>query len=188
MIERSLPVPRYRRPEEPPWRALRQHRLTFFVPGEPITEGSLKPQGRTRHGGVRLAHDDERLKPWRECIGLIAKMAGRGTLPRDPLPMDVPVWLGCVFVIQRPQRHSSRVTGKLWKHAPMEVCGEAGTARSLTGDLDKYVRAVGDALTLARILTDDSQITHFLEPIGLEWPNAEAWWGDKLGVHVALEW
>jgi crossover junction endodeoxyribonuclease RusA len=160
-----------------------QHRLTFFVPGEPIPEGSLRAQGRLKGGGIRLAHDDTRLKPWRECIGLIAKSAGRGVLPREPI--DTGVALGLVFVFSRPLGHFSKaaVPTRIDRLRPCWAGLQPHTSKP---DLDKLIRAIGDALTLARVIEDDGRIC---EVEAVKWYADEASpHGNVAGVHVRLGW
>ncbi len=106
--------------------------ITAF--GRPITQGS---KTRTRFG----MRDDNAvtLKPWREAVKTAAldAMPGRGRL-------DGPVSVDIIATFDRPKS-----APKLRRTWPV-------TRRS--GDIDKIVRAIFDALTDAGVWRDDSQV------------------------------
>ena len=160
----------------------RAHRLTFFVPGTPITQGSMV----IRRG--RVAHDKARqLKAWRETIGLVARMAGRGVLPRGPIPAGTPIAIGLIFVIARPAGHFSGAKAPK-RHDGLRPCWAGLQLHPNRPDLDKLVRSVGDGLEQAGIIAGDGQIAEFLSPFGKWFADPASPYGNAAGVHVRLEW
>lgn len=129
--------------------------LVVTVFGRPITQGS---KTRTRWG----MRDDngDRLRPWREAVKTAAldAMEGRTRL-------EGPVSLSVTFTFDLPK--SAPKTRRVWP-----------ITRS-SGDLDKLVRAAGDALTDAGVWRDDSQVVrlaaekvHVGDPGSLHIPGA----------------
>jgi crossover junction endodeoxyribonuclease RusA len=125
------------------------------VYGKPVTQGS---KVRTRWS----MRDDnaERLRPWREAVKQAALDAVAG---RDRL--DGPVSVAVVFSFDPPK--SAPKCRRVWP-----------TTRS-SGDVDKLVRAVFDALTDAGVWRDDSQVVrltaskvHVGDPWSLHIPGA----------------
>lgn len=115
--------------------------FSFFVPGEPITEGSV----RTFTSGQRtiVTHDRGRkLEWWRIRVAHAAEKAAKraGWEPRHDGPVEV--W--AEFRLPRPKS-----APKSRKHAQTKP------------DLDKLQRAIGDALAPYKrsgVLRDDSRI------------------------------
>ena len=114
--------------------------FSFFVPGEPITEGSTK--AFTSGQRVVVTHDrGPELAAWRTRVKRAAQEAAReaGWEPR----YDGPVVVNAVFMLRRPKSAKKR----LMPH--------------VKPDLDKLIRAVGDALAPYKqpgVLKDDSRI------------------------------
>ena len=114
--------------------------FSFFVPGEPITEGSTK--AFTSGQRVVVTHDrGPELAAWRTRVKRAAQEAAReaGWEPR----YDGPVAVNVAFFLPRPKSAKKR----LWPH--------------VKPDLDKLIRAVGDALAPYKqpgVLRDDSRI------------------------------
>jgi Holliday junction resolvase RusA-like endonuclease len=110
-------------------------KLTVTVPGAPKPKGSLRHIG---HG--RLIEQVAGSKQWREAIVLAAAqerdLRGWQTLVGVP----VTVLVRCVVPRPKSVRRASPIT------------------RS-SGDVDKLARNILDALTDARIIGDDSQVT-----------------------------
>ncbi len=99
-----------------------------------------RPQGSMRHvGGGRLIYADT-LIAWRERMRVEMTRA----LPRGWITLNGPVHLDCVFAFNRPDK-----TPKYMSEFPYKGVGS---------DLDKLVRAVGDSLESARVVTNDSRI------------------------------
>lgn len=119
-------------------------RLSIWMPGKAPNQGSLRPV----HAGGRLraVHQlGDPLMRWRATLtGLLA------ALPEDQhahLPLHGPLMLGCSVAIARPRDHYRR--GALKQTAPL---------RPITRpDIDKVVRAICDALTIAGAWDDDRQ-------------------------------
>ena len=115
--------------------------FSFFVPGEPITEGSTR--AFTSGQRVVVTHDRGReLDAWRTRVKRAAQEAAReaGWEPR----YDGPVAVTAVFLLPRPKS----AKGRLLPH--------------VKPDLDKLIRAVGDALAPYKqpgVLKDDSRVT-----------------------------
>lgn len=78
--------------------------------------------------------DNAKTKPWRQAI-VDAIISHHRTMIEGPVALDV------VFYLPRPKSAKKSVTAPAKKP-----------------DLDKLVRAVGDALTAAGVWRDDSQI------------------------------
>ena len=135
---------------------------TFTIHGVPQPQGSLT---RNAHGpGMHSANPH--LKPWRQDL-VDAAMKAWGD--RDPI--TGPVEVVATFTFPRPAYHygTGRNLGTLKPSAPL-----AHTAKP---DLDKLQRALGDALTLAGVLRDDSLIC--------SWAVSKIY-GDHPGAHISL--
>lgn len=131
----------------------------IWVPGTPVPKGSLHCV--TPHVGGRrsVLKSDERLETWENALAQTIAYRS-GVLRRDPL--QGPVELLVDFEVKRPARPK-------YPDAPI------GHGK---GDLDKLVRAVGDALTGARVFTDDALITRIVaekvySPTGSEGARVE---------------
>lgn len=124
--------------------------FAMFTPGTPVSQGSKIPRPvytgrgaeRTFTGRVALeeAHSQE-LDDWRDKV-LAAASLHMLDFPRGTFPLRGAVVARMVFVVPRP---------KTVRRAHPEV----------KPDLDKYVRAVGDALTDAQVWADDGQLVGF---------------------------
>src|SRR3990172_3877538 len=104
--------------------------IGFFVSGVPAAQGSM----RSPKAGVVL-HSSGKLKVWRELVGWKANEAIAGR----PL-MEGPLALEAQFDFARPKRGHG---GELWK--------------ATTPDLDKLLRALGDAME-GVVYRNDAQI------------------------------
>ncbi len=105
-----------------------------------VIPGVAAPQGSKRHvGRGRLVEASKRLKPWRDSV-VEAIRTHRGDNPLPPI--EAPVELDVTFYLPRPAAAKNR-----W--APH---------KGGPGDLDKLVRAIGDALTEAQVWKDDAQV------------------------------
>lgn len=114
--------------------------FSFFVPGEPITEGSTK--AFTSGQRVVVTHDrGPELDQWRLKVAHAAQAAAQdaGWEPR----YDGPVAVTAAFFLPRPKSAKKRLVPHV------------------KPDLDKLIRAVGDALAPYKqpgVLKDDSRI------------------------------
>lgn len=119
--------------------------VAFVVDGAPAPQGS-KTVASTKAGGSFVRDDNRALGPWRNAVAARAReaMAGRAPLA-GPLELDV------AFVFARPKAHyrTGKRAGELKASAPI-YCDKRP-------DLDKLVRAVGDAIT-GIVVVDDALI------------------------------
>lgn len=117
--------------------------------------GIARPQGSKRHvGGGRMIEASNYVAAWRAKVAnhmiaaIIRDERQRGTR----WPLTGPVHLQVAFYLPRPQNHyrAGKFAGMLRNVAPVEM--QTGP------DLDKLVRAIGDAMTAACVVVDDKQI------------------------------
>lgn len=119
--------------------------IEFVVLGVPQPQGS---KTRTRYGGMR--EDNAALMPWRDSV--IA--AARTAMSDGDVPTELgPVGVEAMFLFARPRSHygTGRNANTIRPAAPIRYHAQKP-------DADKLLRALGDALTIARVLRDDSQI------------------------------
>lgn len=115
--------------------------------------GDAKPQGskvKLRYG---MKESAEGLPAWREAV--------RHAAAKHLNDIGQPPYLGAVrlvvtFTKKRPKSHygTGRNANVLKESAPEDCTGRNH------GDVDKLCRAVMDALTMAGLWRDDSQVTH----------------------------
>lgn len=135
--------------------------FSFFVPGEPVTEGSTRAFASGQR--VVVTHDRGReLDQWRLRVARVAEAAARkaGWEPRH----DGPVAVTATFLLPRPK---SVPKTRKWPHTKP--------------DLDKLQRAVGDALSPYKrpgVLRDDSRI--------VEWRASKCYAGDPRMVGAVI--
>ncbi len=104
--------------------------IRIHIDGLPVAQGSMRSVGK------RMIHENhEKLETWRDLIAY-QMLRYRGAFPRG-----TPVRLMCYFEFPRPARSRDRAK---WK--------------TTAPDLDKLVRAVADALTMAKVWDDDAQM------------------------------
>lgn len=114
--------------------------LSFYVPGEPIPQGSKVCSCRGGRGSMREAHKGH--KGARKRVTDAAKEAMAADPDWDKIEKPLPVILAIEFVYETP------MSRKTWW----------GTWRTVAPDQDKLARLVGDALKDAGVYSDDSQI------------------------------
>ena len=134
--------------------------LSFFTKGDPIPEGSHKYVGY-RNGKPTIVHDNLRLAGWRMIVARDAKNAAdaAGWAPKH----DGPVTVEARFYMPRPKRP------RFPNHAATKP------------DLDKLIRAIGDALAdYNGVLAEDSRI--------VTWTTSKEYATDdqKPGVHITV--
>ena len=113
--------------------------IEFTVAGVPAPQGS---KVRTKWG---MREDNPATRPWRQAVGFEALAAMKGAPPHSgPLRLEV------VFAFPRPKSHYG--TGK---NADV-LKAAAPTLHTAKPDVDKLVRAIGDAVT-GVCCRDDSQ-------------------------------
>lgn len=133
--------------------------MECFVSGLPVAQGSKRHVGKGR-----MIESAKGLEPWREVVAWEAKRAAHGRKFTGPIQAHF------VFWFPRPKSHygtGSRAT-TLKDLSPIY--------HTIKPDLDKLVRAVGDALTTSGVITDDSLIAKVA---------AEKRYGPP-GVHITL--
>jgi Holliday junction resolvase RusA-like endonuclease len=126
--------------------------------------GSPKPKGSLRHvGHGRMVEQLAGSKPWREAVKWAAVEANVGTVT-GPVLVDV------VVTVTKP--HSAPKRRRTWP-----------ITRS-SGDVDKHLRNVLDALVDAAVLPDDSQV--ITATITKAYPGEEAGALDQPGARIAV--
>jgi len=104
--------------------------LTIDVSGDPASQGS-----HSVINGRIVQVNSTKHKRWRNAV----VFAALDVIGEDWVPIDEPVELSVIFYLPRP------------KTATREF-------PAVMPDLDKLIRAVGDSLTTAGIISDDSRI------------------------------
>ena len=110
--------------------------VAFVVHGTPAPQGSAKAFVVGKRAVV--THDNKQTQPWRAAVTAVAKAAHAGAEP-----INTPVSVALTVYVQKPRATKFRAY-------------PAGSP-----DLDKYQRAVGDALEQAGVLTNDARIVHW---------------------------
>jgi Holliday junction resolvase RusA-like endonuclease len=125
--------------------------VAFMVHGIPAPQGSKTPWG---------SETNPRTKPWRGMVSADAAEAMKG---REPLAG--PLRLEVHFFFPRPKAHygTGRNAEKLKPSAPLWHCHKP--------DLDKLLRAIGDALS-GIVFRDDSQIVEVIADKVYQSPGA----------------
>jgi Holliday junction resolvase RusA-like endonuclease len=122
--------------------------LVITIPGNPAPKGSLKCIGKRGSRGHVLIEDNTRTKPWREhLVSWLNKLTQQAELGQ-------PIGAEITFTLPRPAGHYG--TGKNAKtvrpSAPTHPTGHQ------TGDVDKLLRLVLDALQDTDLLPDDCAV------------------------------
>jgi Holliday junction resolvase RusA-like endonuclease len=136
--------------------------LSVFISGKPIPQGNLT--GFVAGGKVVLRHSDNRLIAWRGYAAGILANAAPSMLTARPIAVQA------VYYIARPKSHY-KTDGSLRSTAPEHVTGRP--------DLDKYLRALLDAIQISGIIKDDSQVCAVAA--------IKVYSDDKEGVEVEIE-
>lgn len=114
--------------------------LFFMVDGSPAPQGSKTAY--VRGGRAVLVEANKRLPEWRMAVTEAARQAMHSLEQVEPF--DKPLKLVVTFFIARPKKPKhERYPGS-------------------KPDLDHYIRAVGDSLTRAGAITDDSLIVEIV--------------------------
>lgn len=122
-----------------------------------VADGTPAAQGSKKHvGNGRMIEMNKKLPEWRATVEAAARLAA------GPLwvPLDGPVSISGEIRLRKPH------TTKFHDHP-------AGPA-----DLDKLQRAIGDALTRSRVITDDARIVH--------WNIRKVWAHDVPGMDITI--
>ncbi len=117
-------------------------KIEIFVPGEAVTEGSMVGFTHPKTRRVVMHHDNDReLKQWRKRIGTFARLKWEGP------PTLNPVKLSALFQLPRVV---------MTARGPIRRTGRLPTGHG-TGDLDKLMRSIGDALA-GIVYANDAQV------------------------------
>lgn len=130
--------------------------LTFTVLGRPAPQGSKR--AIPVNGGVRLLESSKRLKPYRDSVAGAAREALDEHA--DPAAFyEAPVRLSVTFLFARPKSHLR--TAAAYAGQPVPRAPARPVSRQ-TGDVEKLVRAVNDALVAGGAIRDDSQVVQLI--------------------------
>lgn len=123
--------------------------LVITIPGHPKPKGSLICCRDKRHS---LREDNKGTKPWREAIALWVRRRWPTSQHADTAQ---PIGAEVTFTIERPKGHygTGRNAGVL-----KEQFEDARPVGRNTGDVDKLLRLVLDALQDTDVLPDDSAV------------------------------
>lgn len=114
--------------------------LFFYVHGSPAPQGSKTAY--VRGGRAVLVEANKRLPEWRSAVTEAARLAMHDL--EQVVPFDQPLKMVVTFFIERPKKP---------KHEQYP---------GSKPDLDHYIRAVGDSLTRAGAIVDDSLIVEIV--------------------------
>lgn len=120
--------------------------LTFDVPGIPQPQGSTKAFINKKTGRPIITSSNRNLKPWRAAVAAAAAQEMR-SIGNETATASVSLMV--MFRFPRPVSHYGKKG--LLPSAPSKM--------RVRPDLDKLVRAIGDALKDAGVYKDDSQVT-----------------------------
>lgn len=121
-----------------------------------VVYGAPAPQGSKRHvGNGRMVESSIHVAPWREAVKHQALEAVTLYGAHDRLPLDGPIVARMVFTLARPKSHyrTGRNAYLLRDSAPSRPTGYP--------DLSKLLRSTEDALSDARIWTDDARVVEY---------------------------
>jgi len=128
------------------------HEITITIPGHPAPKGSLKCIGKGKGGrGHVLIEDNARTKDWRTLVAYWTKRrwpAGQKAGTGQAVGAEI------TFTLPRPKSHYG--TGR--NHTAVKPLAPAYPTSHATGDVDKLLRLILDALQDAEILPDDSAV------------------------------
>jgi len=141
-------------------------RLGIVVHGKAVPQGSKKAYVRGGHAVV-VDQAKERLEPWREKIGNVARRHFEGPIIEGPVKLTV------IIVKVRPKNH-------LTARGLLSATGAAiqrALAPAYSPDLGKLERGIEDALT-GIVYRDDGQIV---------WRDSRKVWGteERVLIYVA---
>jgi Holliday junction resolvase RusA-like endonuclease len=145
-------------------------RVEFTVLGKPAPQGS-KTVGSSSSGRRFVREDNPATAPWKATVAAAGRDAFEAVTRTDDGLLAGPLRLRVVFVFPRPAAHfgTGRNQGRLKPSAPL-YC-------PTRPDLDKLLRAVGDALT-GVVFRDDAQLVRV---------EAEKHYGEPPCAHVLVE-
>ena len=131
-------------------------KIEFTVFDEPKPQGSKKgfayKDKKTGRILATVSEDNEKLMPWRQAVIHTTREAMRQYLIENPaavFPIDGPIAFGVIYRMPRPKSHHTPKgnVSSSWRHW-----------HTVTPDMDKLDRALWDALKIAGLIADDSNI------------------------------
>ena len=125
--------------------------ITITIPGHPAPKGSLKCIGGRGGRGHVLIEDNTRTKDWRKIVAYWCQKKWPPEQRADP---GQPVGVEVTFTLPRPKGHygTGRNAHTLKGSALTLPVGHS------TGDVDKLLRLLLDALQDAGVLPDDCAV------------------------------
>ena len=143
--------------------------LVISIPGEPIPKGSLKCVGRDGHH--QLIEDNKRTKDWRKTVAFWVKRRWHASAPKgQPLGAEV------TFTLARPKSHYG--TGR--NEHLLKATAPAHPVSHSTGDVDKLLRLVLDAIQDTDVMPDDCAVVEATARKAYALDSSVPW-GDVLG-------
>ena len=121
--------------------------ITFWVPGHPKAQGSMRAFVNPKTNKV-IMPQDKKVLSWRGVISTYAMQA----MVKYPMSLK-PVFLELTVCLSRPKAHcySGKRLGQIRETAPKYP------AAHNTGDIEKHIRSVNDALQ-GVVFKDDCQV------------------------------
>jgi Holliday junction resolvase RusA-like endonuclease len=129
-------------------------RLEFFVPGQPVPQGSKTALISKSTGRPLVLDKDVRLPQWRQKVTSYALDAVAQNNPAG-YPLVGPIGAQIIFFMPRLETHYLPANSK--RDRP-ELRPSAPTHKDTAPDIDKLLRAILDSLTDARVWGDDGQV------------------------------
>lgn len=117
----------------------------FTVIGTPAAQGS-KRQIRTKTGVPIMVEASKNLRPWRDSVA--AQAADTAATCDAPFDGELELFVRFRWAMPKSRPKYLRLGGWAWK--------------SSTPDLDKLIRAVGDALKVAGLVVDDARFARII--------------------------
>lgn len=123
--------------------------LYLAIPGEPKTKGSMKCIGQVGKRQHVIIEDHKSAKPWLDALTLWLRKKWQSAAAKGQ-----PLGAEATFTLPRPKAHyrTGRNATQLKPSAPAHPVGHN------TGDVDKLLRVVLDALQKADVLPDDCAV------------------------------
>jgi crossover junction endodeoxyribonuclease RusA len=138
--------------------------ITFFAPGQPAAQGSKRHVGN----GVML-ETNPHLKSWRSVVAGACLDATSALLIETPIHRCLRMEI--IFFYPRPQAHYGKRKGERY------LKPTAPTHKQSTPDLDKLVRAIGDAL---------KGVAYVDDALVVELQAAKVYTEAQAGAHITL--
>jgi len=146
--------------------------LVISIPGHPAPKGSLKCVGGQGGRGYVLIEDNARTKDWRATIAYWVRRSWMTHMSARGQPLGAAI----TFTLPRPKGHYG--TGR--NRDVLKPTAPAVPVSHSTGDLDKLLRLVLDALQDTHVLPDDCQIVELTSRKAYPLTVHQTW-GDVLG-------